>query len=66
MWNLKYDTSEPIYETEKDSERTDLRLEVGRGGGGKEWEFGISKCKLLYIGWINSKDLLYSTGNSTY
>ena len=27
-----------------------------------EWDFGISRCKLLYIGWIN-KVLLYSTGN---
>ena len=23
------------------------------GWGGKDWEFGISKCKLLHIGWIN-------------
>ena len=30
---------------------------------GKDWEFGISRCKLLYIGWINNKVLLYSTGN---
>ena len=35
----------------------------GRGGGGKHWEFGISRCKLVYIGWINSKVVLYSTGN---
>ena len=33
------------------------------GGARKYWEFGICKCKLLYIGWINSKALLYSTGN---
>ena len=32
-------------------------------GGGKDWDFGISRCKLLYIGWINNKVLLYSTGN---
>ena len=32
------------------------------GGGGMDWEFGISRCKLLYIEWIN-KVLLYSTGN---
>ena len=32
-------------------------------GGAKEWECGISRCELLYIGWINSKVLLYSTGN---
>ena len=31
--------------------------------GGKGREFGISRCKLLYIGWINNKVLLYSTGN---
>ena len=25
------------------------------GGGGKDWEFGISRCKLLYIGWIKTR-----------
>ena len=35
---------------------------VEQGGEGKDWEFGTSRCK-LYIGWINNKDLLYSTGN---
>ena len=33
------------------------------GGGGRYWESGMSRCKLLYIGWINDKVLLYSTGN---
>ena len=28
-----------------------------------DWEFGISRCKLLYIEWINNKILLYSTGS---
>ena len=37
--------------------------QVGWGGGGMDWELGISRCKLLYIGWINNKVLLYSTGN---
>ena len=32
------------------------------GGGGMEWEVGVSRCKLSYIEWIN-KVLLYSTGN---
>ena len=27
------------------------------------WEFGISRSKLLYGGQINNKVLLYSTGN---
>ena len=28
-----------------------------------DWEFGSSRCKLLYIQWINNKVLLYSTRN---
>ena len=28
-----------------------------------DWKFGVSRCKLLYLDWINSKVLLYSTGN---
>ena len=42
------------------------RLVVARGegvGGGMEWEVGVSRCKLLYIEWINNKVLLYSTEN---
>ena len=33
------------------------------GGGGKEWEFGTSRGKLLHTGWINNKVLLCSTRN---
>ena len=32
--------------------------------GRKDWEFGISRGKLLYIRWIHNKVLLYSNGNS--
>ena len=32
-------------------------------GGGMEWKVGVSRCKLLYIEWINNKALLYSTEN---
>ena len=28
-----------------------------------EWEFGISRCKLVYTGWVNNNVPLYSTGN---
>ena len=35
----------------------------GEMGGRIDWEFGISRCKLLYIEWINNKVLLYGTGN---
>ena len=24
-------------------------------GGGMEWEFGVSRCKLLYREWINNR-----------
>ena len=66
MWNLKYDTNELINKSETDSqtERTDLWLPRGRVcGGGKDWEFGISRCELLYIEWINNKILLCGTGS---
>ena len=42
------------------------RLVVAKGErdeGGIDWEFGISRYKLLYIEWINNKVLLYSTEN---
>lgn len=31
-------------------------------GGGMEWVVGVSRCKLLYMEWINNKGLLYSRG----
>ena len=36
---------------------------MGGGREGKNWEFGISRCKLSCTGWINNKVLLYSSGN---
>ena len=64
MWSLKYDTYELIYKTGTDSQRTDLWLSRGgRGRGGMKWEFGVSRCNLLYIEWINNKVVLYSIGN---
>ena len=36
---------------------------VEGGMGKKGLEFGMSRCKLLYTGWINNKVLLYTTGN---
>ena len=68
MWNLKYDTNELIYKTEMDSqtEKANLWLPKGKGGGGGiNYEYGISRYKLLHIKLINNKVLLYSTGNYT-
>ena len=62
MQNLKYDTSELIYETETDSQTQIMNLWLPRGWGWRNGvEFGISGCKLLYIEWIDNKVLLYST-----
>ena len=63
MWNLKYDTNQPLYKTKADSHmwRTVLWLPARREGGrGKDWEFGISKSKLLDIGRINNHALLHN------
>ena len=41
------------------------RLVLAKGeaaGGGLGWEFGISRCKLVYTEWTNEV-LLYSTRN---
>ena len=54
------------YKTETDSQtlRADLRLPSWRrGGGGRGWGYGISRCQLLYAGQINKKVPVYSTGN---
>ena len=36
----------------------------GGEGSGMDWEFGVSRCKLLHLEWISNEILLYSTGNS--
>ena len=44
LWNLKYDTNEPIYKTETDSD-VEIRLVVVKGEVGKESEdLGIWGC----------------------
>ena len=36
------------------------------GSRGVDWESGISRCRLLYIEWINDKVLPDNTGNYTH
>ena len=62
-WNLQYDTNETIYEIKNRIMDIENRLMVAKGKRGKDWEFEVSRCKLLRIGWIN-KVLLHSTGTS--
>ena len=64
MWSLKYDTTELVYKTETQRHRGQTCGWQGGGAkGGIDWEFGISRCKLLHTESINNKVLLYSTGN---
>ena len=36
----------------------------GEGLGSEmDWEFGVNRCKLLYLEWIDNKVLPYNTGN---
>ena len=45
---------------------TENRLVVAKGERNereKDWEFGVSRYKLLYIEWMNNKVLRYSTEN---
>ena len=40
-------------------------VKAGVGGGREmDWEFEVSRCKLLHLEWINNEVLLYSTGSS--
>ena len=61
MWNRKYGTNECIYKTETDSQtqRTDLWLpRWSAGESGIDWEFGVSRSKLLHLEWISNEVLL--------
>ena len=66
LWNGKYETNWHISETKRLT-IIENRLVVCQGGEGgregKDWEFGISRCRLLRIGWTNKSVLLCSTGN---
>ena len=65
MWNFKYDTNEPICETETESQtkRTDLRLPRERGlGEGWRGKLGLADVSFYNIKQIN-KVLLHNTEN---
>ena len=36
----------------------------GEGRSGKDWEFGVIRCKLLHLEWISNEILLHSTENN--
>ena len=47
-WNLKYGTNELIYEKKQIHRHREQTCGYRRGRG-MDWEFVISRCKLLYI-----------------
>ena len=40
-----------------------LMVTRGGGGGGMDWEFGVSRCPLLHLEWTGNEIPLYSTGH---
>ena len=63
MWNLKCGTNEPVYETDSQTQRTDLwlpwgRLYVGDALGVWGWQIQITTYRMDKQG-----PPLYSTGN---
>ena len=53
MWNLEYDINENMKQKQAHKYREQIYGCQGQGREGKDWEVGISRCKLVYIGWIN-------------
>ena len=52
-------------QTHGNGEQTWCCQEEG-GGSGMDWEFGVSKCKVMPLELISNEVLLYSTRNYTY
>ena len=63
MWTLKYGTNLQNRNRHTDIENRLVVAKGERGRSGMDWEFGVSRCKLLHLGWISKKVLQYSTGN---
>ena len=51
--------------TKQKQTHRESRLAIAKeeGGKGTDLEFGVGRCKLLHLEWINNKVLLYSTRN---
>ena len=67
MWNLKYVTNGPIQKTETDVysgiENRLVAVKEEEGESGKDGEFGVGRCKVLHLEWMENEVLLQSTGN---
>ena len=55
-------TNEPVYKTENRIVHTENILVVAKReglGGGMELQTGVSRCKPIYVEWINNKSVSY-------
>ena len=54
-----------VYKTETDHGHGGQTwvCQEGDGESGMDWEFGVSRCKLLHLECISNEILLYDTGN---
>ena len=57
-WQMNLSTEQK--QTHSHGEQT-CGCQGGGGGKGMDWEFGVSRCKLLHLEGIISEVLLYST-----
>ena len=63
LFNRHPDNFKVCFFFSRDIENSLMVAKGEENGRGLDWEFGISRCKLVYTEWINNKVLLYSTGN---
>ena len=61
MWVLTYNTMNLTMKQRQTHRREKQTHSCQRRRGREEmdWEFGVSRCKLLHIGWIHNKGELY-------
>ena len=60
---IKNDTNKLIHKMDSDTENRLIVAQEERVRGGKDWDIGISRCKLLYRECIYNNVLWYRTGN---
>ena len=65
MWNLNMTQMNLSMKQKQDHSRGEQTggCKGGWGGRGAVWEGEVHRCRPLYMGWIHSKVLLYSTGD---
>ena len=58
IWNLLYSTNEPFHRKETHGLGEQTCVCQGWGGSEMDGEFGVSRCKLLPLEWVNNEILM--------